>query len=70
MILPETEWLMPQEYPDLRSYPEIAIDLETRDPELKSKGSGSVIGKGEIVGFAVAVEGYRGYFPIAHGRGS
>ena len=69
MILPETEWLMPQEYPDLRSYPEIAIDLETRDPELKSKGSGSVIGKGEIVGFAVAVEGYRGYFPIAHEQG-
>ena len=69
MILPETEWLMPQEYPDLRSYPEIAIDLETRDPELKSKGSGSVIGKGEIVGFAVAVEGYKGYFPIAHENG-
>ena len=69
MILPETEWLMPQEYPDLRSYPEIAIDLETRDPELKSKGSGSVIGVGEIVGFAVAVEGYRGYFPIAHEQG-
>ena len=37
MILPDTEWLMPTEYPDLRSYPEIAIDLETRDPELKSK---------------------------------
>ena len=69
MIVPETEWLMPKEYPDLRSYPEIAIDLETRDPELKSKGSGSVIGKGEIVGFAVAVEGYRGYFPIAHENG-
>ena len=69
MILPETEWLMPTEYPDLRSYPEIAIDLETRDPELKSKGSGSVIGVGEIVGFAVAVEGYRGYFPIAHEQG-
>ena len=69
MILPETEWLMPTEYPDLRSYPEIAIDLETRDPELKSKGSGSVIGIGEIVGFAVAVEGYKGYFPIAHEQG-
>ena len=69
MILPDTEWLMPTEYPDLRSYPEIAIDLETRDPELKSKGSGSVIGMGEIVGFAVAVEGYKGYFPIAHENG-
>ena len=43
MILPQTEWVQPTEYPDLRSYDEIAIDLETRDPDLKSKGSGSVI---------------------------
>ena len=69
MIIPQTEWLAPTEYPDLRSANEIAIDLETRDPELKSKDSGSVIGMGEIVGFAVAVEGYRGYFPIAHENG-
>ena len=73
MIIPtfeaQTEWIEPEEYPDLRSYDEIAIDLETRDPELKSKGSGSVIGIGEIVGFAVAVEGYKGYFPIAHEQG-
>ena len=39
MILPQTEWVQPTEYPDLRSYDEIAIDLETRDPDLKSKGS-------------------------------
>ena len=37
MILPETEWLPPEEFPDLRDVDEIAIDLETRDPELKSK---------------------------------
>jgi len=30
MILPQTEWIVPTEYPDLRSYDEIAIDLETR----------------------------------------
>ena len=34
MILPQTEWVQPTEYPDLRSYDEIAIDLETRDPDL------------------------------------
>ena len=48
MIIPkfeaQTEWIEPEEYPDLRSYDEIAIDLETRDPELKTRGSGSVIG--------------------------
>tara|TARA_B100000614_G_C14548881_1_gene493165 strand:- start:1018 stop:2745 length:1728 start_codon:yes stop_codon:yes gene_type:complete len=32
-------------------------------------GSGSVRGDGEIVGIAVAVEGWSGYFPIAHEGG-
>ena len=59
MILPQTEWVQPTEYPDLRSYDEIAIDLETRDPDLKSKGSGAVIGNGEVVGIAVATSSNR-----------
>jgi DNA polymerase I len=66
----QTEWIEPEEYPDLRSYDEIAVDLETRDPNLKTTGSGSVIGNGEVVGIAVAVPGRKFYFPIAHGSGS
>jgi len=66
MIIPQTEWLVPTEYPDLRSANEIAIDLETRDPDLKKLGSGAIIGNGEVVGIAVAVDGWKGYFPIAH----
>ena len=69
MILPQTEWLLPKEFPDLTKHKEIAIDLETRDPDLKSKGSGAIIGNGEIVGIAVAVEGWKGYYPIAHEAG-
>jgi len=69
MILPPTEWVAPTEYPDLRSYDEIAIDLETRDPDLKKKGSGSVIRNGEVVGIAVAVPSGSWYFPIAHAEG-
>jgi DNA polymerase I-like protein with 3'-5' exonuclease and polymerase domains len=69
MIVPHTEWLMPTEFPDLRNADEIAIDLETRDPDLKKKGSGSIIGNGEVVGIAVAVDGFKGYFPIAHEEG-
>ena len=69
MIIPQTEWLPPKELPDLSKYNEIAIDLETRDPDLKKKGSGSVVGNGEIVGIAVAVDGWKGYYPIAHGEG-
>jgi DNA polymerase I-like protein with 3'-5' exonuclease and polymerase domains len=69
MIMPQTEWLVPKEFPDLTKHKEIAIDLETRDPNLKKLGSGSIIGMGEIVGIAVAVEGWCGYYPIAHGEG-
>jgi len=69
MILPQTEWIPPKEFPDLRHAEEIAIDLETRDPDLKKLGSGVMRNNGEIVGIAVAVDGWKGYFPIAHGEG-
>jgi DNA polymerase I-like protein with 3'-5' exonuclease and polymerase domains len=69
MLMPTTEWSIPKEFPDLRSAEEIAIDLETRDPELKKLGSGAIRGSGEVVGIAVAVDGYKAYFPIAHGEG-
>ncbi len=69
MLMPTTEWVAPTEFPDLRKADEIAIDLETRDPDLKKLGSGAIIGNGEVVGIAVAVDGWKGYFPIAHGEG-
>ena len=65
----QTEWVKPTEFPDLRQVEEIAIDLETRDPDLIKKGSGSVIGNGEVIGIAVATKHYKGYFPIAHEGG-
>ena len=65
----QTEWNIPTEFPDLRQVDEIAIDLETKDPDLKEKGSGSVIGNGNVIGIAVATQHYKGYFPIAHEGG-
>jgi DNA polymerase I-like protein with 3'-5' exonuclease and polymerase domains len=65
----QTEWVKPTEFPDLREVDEIAIDLETRDPDLIKKGSGSIIGNGEVIGIAVATKHYKGYFPIAHEGG-
>jgi DNA polymerase I-like protein with 3'-5' exonuclease and polymerase domains len=69
MFEAQTEWVKPDEFPDLRQADTIAIDLETYDPDLKSMGSGSVIGKGKVVGIAVAVDGYSGYFPFDHEGG-
>ena len=69
LFKPQTEWLPPEEFKDLSSYDEIAIDLETKDPDLKSLGSGSITGKAQIVGIALAVEGWSAYYPIAHEGG-
>jgi len=65
----QTEWNCPENFPDLSQAKYIAIDLETKDVDLKSKGSGAIKGHGEIVGIAVAVEGWSGYYPIAHEGG-
>jgi DNA polymerase I-like protein with 3'-5' exonuclease and polymerase domains len=69
MFEAQKEWICPENFPDLKGYKYIAIDLETRDPDLKSRGSGAIIGNGEIVGIAVAVDGWSGYYPIAHEGG-
>jgi len=66
---PQTEWVPPESFPDLSKYDEISIDLETKDPDLKTMGSGSITGRSEIVGIALAVEGWSGYYPIAHEGG-
>ena len=66
---PQTEWVPPEEFPDLSTYKEISIDLETKDPDLIKMGSGSVTGNGHVTGIAVAVEGWSGYYPIAHEGG-
>jgi DNA polymerase I-like protein with 3'-5' exonuclease and polymerase domains len=65
----QKEWICPENFPDLKNYKYIAIDLETRDPDLKIRGSGAIVGNGEIVGIAVAVDGWSGYYPIAHQGG-
>ena len=69
MFEAQKEWICPESFPDLKGYKYIAIDLETRDPDLKVRGSGAIMGNGEIVGIAVAVDGWSGYYPIAHQGG-
>ena len=60
-------WSCPSEYKDLSQYDEIAIDLETRDEGINNKlGAGWATGNGYVIGFAVAVEGWQGYYPFKH----
>jgi DNA polymerase I-like protein with 3'-5' exonuclease and polymerase domains len=70
LFKPQTEWLPPEEFPDLTQVCEIAIDLETKDPNLNIRmGSGSVVGVGEVVGVSVATEDFCAYYPFAHEGG-
>ena len=69
MFTPKSEWVPPHELPDLSEAKTIAIDVETKDPYLKTRGPGWPTGEGEVVGYAVAVEGWKGYIPIRHGGG-
>jgi len=65
----QSEWVQPDHFPDLSKYDEISIDLETKDPDLKTKGSASTRGIGDVVGIAIAVKDWAGYYPIAHEAG-
>jgi len=64
-----SEWLPPASFPNLSEAKEIAIDLETCDPNMESLGPGWPRGDGYIVGYAIAVDGWAGYFPVAHAGG-
>ena len=64
-----SEWIPPENIPNLEEATEIAIDLETHDPGLKTTGPGWAIKKGKVIGVALAVEGWKGYFPLAHPGG-
>ena len=69
-LFPTTsEWIPPDSFPDLSEAKEIAIDLETCDPNMESMGPGWPRNDGYIVGYAIAVDGWAGYFPVAHGGG-
>ena len=64
-----SEWVPPQSFPDLSEAKEIAIDLETCDPNLKQFGPGWPRKDGYIIGYAVAIDGWSGYYPVAHEGG-
>ena len=67
---PQTEWIPPTDFPDLSKYDEIAIDLETKDPNSNERmGSGSVVGVGDVVGISLATHDWCAYYPIAHEGG-
>ena len=57
----ESSWSPPSLLPNLTAAKEMAIDLETRDPNLRKQGPGWATGDGEVVGVSVAANGWSGY---------
>jgi len=51
---------------DLTDIDTVAIDLETYDPNLKTKGLGAIRKDGFVCGIAIATKKQTLYFPIAH----
>jgi len=69
--IPETGWLPPTSFPNLDNAVVLALDTETFDPELKSKGPGWARGVGHIIGVSIAALHPDGstakwYFPFKH----
>jgi len=62
------EWTRPS-FPDVKKIQQVAVDLETYDPEIKNLGGGWATNKGFVVGVAISFEGFDGYFPVRHERG-
>ena len=69
LFTPTSEWTPPFELRDITGYKEIAIDLETKDPRLKSHGPGWATGHGDVVGIAVSYDGFTAYLPFGQEGG-
>ena len=65
-LFDETIWTPPETLPDLSSEKIIAVDVETRDPNIKTLGPGWPRNDGELVGIAVAAQNWNAYLPIGH----
>jgi DNA polymerase I-like protein with 3'-5' exonuclease and polymerase domains len=74
LFIPENNWVPPEILPDFRGCDAIAMDNETKDPNLKERGSGWARKDGNVIGFSIglvrgsSIDTY--YLPIAHEQGS
>ena len=64
---PESPWRPPTALHPLESV--IALDMETHDPDLTTKGAGFKRGEGKAIGIALADKSKQLYLPIAHRGG-
>lgn len=70
-LLPESDWRLPEEFPDLRGRgcKWIGVDTETCDPHLKEKGPGFLRGDAFVAGYSICADGFNAYYPVRHAEG-
>ena len=68
--MPEANWFPPAELPTLPRTGELAVDVETKDPDLVALGPGVRRPGNYVVGLAIGTDdGRRWYFPVRHEGG-
>ena len=65
----DEKWQPRTRFPNLKDVPLMAVDTETKDPNLITHGSGAPYGEAHAIGFSVAVPGDKFYLPIRHEGG-
>lgn len=64
-------WQPPESLPDLSQAKVIALDIETKDPNLLEKGPGTLRRDGHILGISYCTDtGIKGYLPYGHVSGN
>ena len=69
-MMPASSWRAPDSFPDIYDAKWWSIDIESRDPYLKSRGPGFLRRDAYACGVAIHVEGFSGYYPVRHATGS
>ena len=70
MFVPESEWKLPTEFPDLSRAKYLGIDVESDDPNLQKQGPGFLRGDAKVVGISLATEdNFKIYLPFGHYSG-
>lgn len=70
LAMPNSDWVAPTVFPEIRDARLIGLDTETRDPDLLTKGPSCKRGGGYIIGISIATDdGFKGYYPVRHEGG-
>jgi DNA polymerase I-like protein with 3'-5' exonuclease and polymerase domains len=71
LFMPESSWRMPDDFPNLGAAKRIAVDTETKDPNLSTMGPGFVRGDAKVVGVSICTDDRQvcRYYPVGHLEG-